>query len=93
MFKLILIQSLVCDPDDKYFRMLNVTMLMLISHKHRCEAALEKLDCLRKGGDRQVSGCTRLNYPVMLIFKNRDFFIHMLNNSDIFLQIRVDFFV
>ena len=29
-----------------------------ISHKHRCEAALEKLDCLRKSGDSRVSGCT-----------------------------------
>ena len=32
-----------------------------------CEAALEKLDCLRKGGDSRVSGCTTLNYRVMLI--------------------------
>ena len=38
-----------------------------ISHKHLCEAVLEKLDCLRKGGDSRVSGCTRLNYRVMLI--------------------------
>ena len=44
-----------------------------ISHKHWCEAALEKLDCLRKGGDSRVSGCTRLNCRVMLILKSRDF--------------------
>ena len=38
-----------------------------ISHKHcPCEAVLEKLDCLSKGGDSRVSGCTRLNYRVML---------------------------
>ena len=30
------------------------------SHKHWCEAAVEKLDCLRKSGDSRVSGCTRL---------------------------------
>ena len=36
-----------------------------ISHKHWCEAALEKLDCLREGGDSQVSGCTRLDKRVM----------------------------
>ena len=38
-----------------------------ISPKHSCEAALEKFDCLRKGGDSRESGCTRLNYRVMLI--------------------------
>ena len=54
-----------------------------ISHKHWCEAALEKLDFLRRGGDSRVSGCTRLNYCVMLIYKNRDFSCTFLNNSDI----------
>ena len=33
-----------------------------ISHKHWCEAALEK-----QGGDSHVSGCTRFNCRVMLI--------------------------
>ena len=36
------------------------------SYKHWCEAVLEKLDCLRKGGDSRVSGCTRLHCRVGL---------------------------
>ena len=44
-----------------------------ICHKHWCETALEKLDCLCKGGNSRVSGCTRLNSRVILKQKNRDF--------------------
>ena len=37
------------------------------SHKHWCEAVLDKLDYFRKGGDSRVSGCTRFNYRMMQI--------------------------
>ena len=34
----------------------------------------ETAECLRKGGDSRVSGCTRLNYRVMLI-KERQYIL------------------
>ena len=49
-----------------------------ISHKHWCEAVLEKLDCLRGGGDGRVSGCARLNN-----IEESRLFMYILNNSDI----------
>ena len=51
-----------------------------ISHKHWCEATLEKLDCLRKGGDSRVwLHVTQLSSDM----KESRFFMYILNNSDI----------
>ena len=52
---------------DDYYRLITGNHVAAIYHKHWCEAALDKLDCLRKGGDSRVSGCTRLHCRVMLI--------------------------
>ena len=53
--------SLIIKPNRNHNYSHNIVVLGSMHHK------IFKEDCLSKGGDSRVPGCTRLNYRLMLI--------------------------